>query len=102
LWEEHPELAEIATAAAAERDPAAAWRAFCPWRQTITQAKPNAAHLALAGLQEQRAGKAEITIITQNVDGLHQRAGGQRVVELHGSIARSRLQRTGMYPAALQ
>ncbi len=49
-------------------------------------AKPNKAHLALAGLEE--AGKLK-AIITQNIDGLHQMAGSQRVLELHGSVHRN-------------
>ena len=50
------------------------------------QAKPNAAHLALARLEE--AGKLR-WVITQNIDGLHQAAGSRRVLELHGSVLRN-------------
>ena len=51
-----------------------------------SNAKPNAAHLALAKLEEQGKLKA---VITQNIDGLHQAAGSQNVLELHGSIHRN-------------
>jgi NAD-dependent SIR2 family protein deacetylase len=51
----------------------------------VASARPNAGHLALARLE--RAG-AVTGVITQNVDGLHQAAGSQRVLELHGSLAR--------------
>lgn len=50
------------------------------------QAKPNAAHLALAKLEQQGKLKA---VITQNIDGLHQAAGSRRVLELHGSVLRN-------------
>lgn len=51
-----------------------------------SQAQPNAAHQALAGLEQQGKLKA---VITQNIDGLHQKAGSQRVLELHGSVLRN-------------
>ncbi|MEJ2087547.1 MAG: NAD-dependent protein deacetylase [Gammaproteobacteria bacterium] len=51
----------------------------------ISEARPNAAHEALVALEA--LGKVE-SVVTQNVDGLHQRAGQQRVIELHGSLAR--------------
>lgn len=54
------------------------------------QAQPNAAHLALAKLEEMGKLKA---VITQNIDGLHQKAGSKHVLELHGSIHRNRCQR---------
>lgn len=53
-------------------------------------AQPNDAHLALAKLEEMGKLKA---VITQNIDGLHQKAGNQKVLELHGSIHRNRCQR---------
>ncbi|PFG16323.1 NAD-dependent deacetylase [Propionicimonas paludicola] len=60
------------------------------------QAKPNPAHLALAKLEAQ--GKLS-AVITQNIDGLHQAAGSQRVLELHGSVLRNRCVRCGTsYP----
>ena len=55
-------------------------------------AKPNAAHLKLAELE--RAGRLS-AIITQNIDGLHQKAGSNTVLELHGSIWRNRCMRSG-------
>ena len=60
------------------------------------EAKPNAAHLALAKLEQ--AGKLK-AIVTQNIDGLHQKAGSKCVYELHGSVYRNRCQRCGkQYP----
>ena len=58
-------------------------RSFIGW-QRFQQARPNPAHFALARLEQQ--GRLLCTV-TQNVDGLHQRAGSQRVTELHGSLA---------------
>jgi NAD-dependent deacetylase len=58
------------------------------WRRgTIHQAQPNPGHLALAALEQQAAGrKGSFTLITQNVDGLHERAGSQNGLKLHGDI----------------
>ena len=53
------------------------------------EARPNAAHLALAAFQE-RAGRERVALVTQNVDGLLQRAGALEVLEFHGSIFRVR------------
>lgn len=62
-------------------------------------AKPNLAHLALARLEAQRP---ETTIITQNIDGLHQAAGSKNVLELHGSMQRFYCMKCGRdYPASL-
>ena len=58
------------------------------------EAKPNAAHLALAELE--RRGKCK-AVITQNIDGLHQAAGSQKVLELHGSVHRNRCMKCGHF-----
>ena len=60
-------------------------------------AKPNAAHLKLAQLE--RAGKLR-AVITQNIDGLHQMAGSQNVLELHGSVHRNYCERCGKFYSA--
>ncbi len=57
-------------------------------------AKPNAAHKKLAEME--RAGKL-VAVVTQNIDGLHQAAGSQRVYELHGSIHRNHCLRCGRF-----
>lgn len=90
LWEEHPELAEVATGAAAKVDPMAPWRAFGSMREAARRAVPNAAHFALVRLEELLQDRAAVTVITQNVDGLHQRAGSRDVIEFHGALRRSR------------
>lgn len=67
---------------------------FYKERMLFTDAKPNAAHLALARLEETGKLKA---IITQNIDGLHQMAGSKEVLELHGSVHRNYCSRCGEF-----
>ena len=88
LWEEAG-VAELATAESMAQRPADVWKLFGPVRRQARAANPNAAHSALAET-ERRLSAAAFTIITQNIDGLHQRAGSSNVVELHGSIFRTR------------
>ena len=64
------------------------WETWGPLRPVVAAAQPNAAHQAIASLEMRFP--AAITVATQNVDGLHQRAGSQVVAELHGSLFRSR------------
>ena len=78
---------DLATPAAFRRDPELVWEWYDWRRQRIAPCEPNAAHLTLA---EMEATLADFTLITQNVDGLHQAAGNRRVLELHGNIWRVR------------
>lgn len=93
LWESH-RAEDLATPEAFARDPELVWRWY-EWRRGIVRdAQPNAAHRALARLADGLAftgGRA--TLITQNVDGLHARAGSRDVLELHGNIFRARCSR---------
>ncbi len=73
----------LATPEAFENDPKLVWEWYDWRRQMIRDAKPNAAHDVLARWTRERPG---FTLITQNVDGLHERAGAERLVRLHGSI----------------
>ncbi len=67
------------------------WAAHGGARKRLKNVKPNAAHFTLAQWQnEWRSPEREITIVTQNVDGLHQLAGATDVIEIHGSLMRSR------------
>jgi NAD-dependent deacetylase len=66
---------------------------FWQFYQATTRVAPTAAHRALAAFEERLPQGAEITIITQNVDGLHQAAGSRTVCEFHGSLARWRCER---------
>ena len=86
LWSKfRPE--ELATAEAFQRDPKFVQDWYARRRENARKAKPNAGHLALAEM-EKRA--PEFLLVTQNVDGLHARAGSKRLVELHGNIHRFR------------
>lgn len=86
LWSKfRPE--ELATADAFRRDPKFVQDWYAWRRGQALEAKPNAGHLALAEM-ERRA--PEFLLVTQNVDGLHARAGSKRIVELHGNIHRLR------------
>ena len=83
LWERFDPM-ELATPEAWRADPEQAW-AWYAWRASLVSgAQPNAGHLALARWQ-QRDG-VELTIVTQNVDDLHERAGAQVLAHLHGSL----------------
>ncbi len=86
LWRRfRPE--ELATPEAFARDPRLVWEWYA-WRQgLVAGCQPNAGHLALARLE--REGPS-VTLITQNVDGLHSRAGSTRVLELHGDLFQAR------------
>lgn len=89
LWAEYnPE--EICTPQAFHRNPGLVWEWHEHQRSLVEQARPNAAHLALAELERY---VASVTVITQNFDGLHQEAGSTRVLELHGNIRRVRCSR---------
>jgi NAD-dependent deacetylase len=93
LWEEAG-VAELATPRALAERPDEVWRLFGPLRAQARAAHPNAAHRAIAEL-EQRIGPGAVTVITQNVDGLHQRAGSSNVLELHGTAFRTRCSSDG-------
>jgi len=82
LWRNfRPE--ELATPAAFARDPVLVWEWYQWRRGIVAAAQPNPGHLALVELE---ARTSAFTLITQNVDGLHQRAGSRNVLEIHGSI----------------
>jgi NAD-dependent deacetylase len=86
----------VATPGGFEQDPARVWRFYSERRAGVAGARPNAAHEALAVI-ERRLGD-RFLLATQNVDGLHLAAGSQRVVELHGSLWRSRCSRCDRPP----
>jgi NAD-dependent deacetylase len=82
LWR-HYRAEELATPHAFARDPALVWEWYDWRRGLIADCEPNAAHQSLV---EMEGECEEFTLITQNVDGLHQRAGSERMIELHGNI----------------
>lgn len=82
LWRNfRPE--DLATPQAFQRDPRLVWQWYDWRRGLIAQIRPNPGHLALVALEEQ---VPDFTLITQNVDGLHRRAGSRRLLEIHGSL----------------
>jgi NAD-dependent deacetylase len=82
LWSSFDPM-QLASPAGFRADPALVWRWYAWRRQLVARAQPNAGHLALA----RAAGRFEsLRIVTQNVDGLHQRAGSREVIEIHGNI----------------
>ncbi len=86
LWSKYrPE--DLATPEAFRRNPRLVWEWYQSRRERVGSVSPNAGHVALAEL-ERRVPR--FTLITQNVDGLHQRAGSKRVIELHGNIVRTK------------
>lgn len=74
---------ELATPEAFLRDPGLVWRWYRWRRELVARVEPNAGHFALARLAELLP---RLTLVTQNVDGLHQRAGSQDVIEIHGNL----------------
>jgi NAD-dependent deacetylase len=86
LWKEQkPE--ELATPEAFARNPKLVWEWYDWRRQCIAKVLPNPGHYALVDLER---NKRHFTLVTQNVDGLHDRAGSGRILKLHGDIWRMR------------
>jgi NAD-dependent deacetylase len=82
IWAQYDPM-EYATIDAFRRDPVKVWEFYALRLDALRSAEPNAGHVALAELE--RRGLVE-AVVTQNIDGLHQRAGSREVVEVHGSI----------------
>ncbi len=86
LWAQYrPE--DLASPQGFQRNPRLVWEWYAWRREQVMQAAPNAGHQALAAIEQHIP---EFTLVTQNVDSLHQRAGSQRVIELHGNITRTK------------
>jgi NAD-dependent deacetylase len=86
LWAEYsPE--ELATPRAFRRNPRLVWEWYEWRRELVAEAKPNPAHFALVEMEKHYP---QFHLITQNVDGLHHRAGSRNVIELHGNITRTK------------
>ncbi len=82
LWRQY-RAEDLATPEAFARDPKLVWEWY-DWRRVlIARAGPNAGHRALAEMERR---VPEFTLITQNVDGLHDRAGSRRVLKVHGDL----------------
>ncbi len=85
LWEGH-RVEDVSTPQGFARDPALVHAFYDARRAKLASVRPNAAHEALARLDEQWPG--ELLLVTQNVDDLHERAGSKRLVHMHGELTR--------------
>ena len=83
LWRKYDPM-QLATIDAFYEDPKLVWEWYEERRKNILNAKPNPGHTAIAEFEKYK----EVVVLTQNIDGLHQRAGSTNVLELHGSIVR--------------
>ena len=87
LWENHP-VEQVASPEGFRQDPEMVWRFYAMRRRKVNDVEPNPGHLALAEVEERLGDRC--LLVTQNVDGLHRRAGSQRIIEIHGNIMESR------------
>jgi NAD-dependent deacetylase len=87
LWESHP-IEKVATPEGFEEDPRLVWRFYSERRRGAVGVHPNPGHLALADAEARMGDR--FLLVTQNVDGLHRRAGSIRLVEIHGSLFETR------------
>ena len=97
LWENY-KIEEVATPQAWVANPALVLDFYNQRRRQVMQAKPNDAHIAIAELQEH----FDITVITQNIDDLHERAGSKKVLHLHGEIMKARSEKDAARIISLQ
>jgi NAD-dependent deacetylase len=92
LWEGY-DIDEVATATAWKRNPALVLEFYNMRRKSVAEAKPNAAHYTLAALE----ADFDVQIITQNIDDLHERAGSNKVLHLHGEIFKMRSEKNELF-----
>ena len=85
LWENH-RVEEVATPEAWHRDRSLVLRFYNERRKALLGAEPNEGHRIIAGWEK----KHRVTVVTQNVDDLHERAGSTRVIHLHGELMKAR------------
>ncbi|UGU16343.1 NAD-dependent deacylase [Sinomicrobium kalidii] len=85
LWEGH-DVMEVASPEGFRKNPALVLDFYNKRRRRLFEVEPNTAHYALADLQSEY----EVTVVTQNVDNLHERAGSKNVVHLHGELLKAR------------
>lgn len=83
LWRNHDAM-KLATIDAFYDNPKLVWEWYNERRMNIFQAHPNPGHVAIAELEKY----AEVVVLTQNIDGLHQKSGSSKVLELHGSMVK--------------
>ena len=84
LWENYP-VEQVASHEGWIRDPVLVNNFYNGLRRKLWQAQPNEGHRLIAGME----AKYDVTVITQNVDDLHERAGSSRVIHLHGELSKA-------------
>ncbi|MGD9545358.1 MAG: NAD-dependent deacylase [Methylocystis sp.] len=90
MWKRYDPM-QLATPEAFARNPALVHDFYNMRRRNLIAASPNAAHVALARLEAQLARRCgALTLVTQNVDDLHERAGSRRVIHMHGELLKAR------------
>lgn len=89
LWENH-RVEDVATPEAFERNPELVYRFYNERRQKLLsdEVKPNAAHIALAEFAKNSGH--QVTVVTQNIDDLHERGGSENVIHMHGELLKAR------------
>ncbi len=92
LWENHP-VEDVATPEGYERNPELVQSFYNQRRAQLAQVQPNEAHISLARFEEEFKG--DFLLITQNVDDLHERAGSNNLIHMHGELQKVRCQNTG-------
>lgn len=95
LWEQH-RVEDVASPEGFEQDPRVVWNFYSLRRQQARSVEPNPGHLALAAIEERLGDR--FLLVTQNIDGLHHRAGSERVIEIHGSLFRTKCSRCDLDP----
>jgi len=92
IWGKY-DFTKLATPQGFKEDPRLVWEWYQLRQREIKKAKPNAAHITIVDMEDHFP---RFSVLTQNIDGMHRRAGSRNVVELHGSIWRMRCARDGL------
>ncbi|XP_047528854.1 NAD-dependent protein deacylase-like [Vanessa atalanta] len=88
-WRKY-QASSLATPEAFRSSPSLVWEFYHYRREVAAQAQPNAGHIAIAKFEMKYGVEKKVTVITQNVDGLHERAGTKNLIELHGNLFKTR------------
>jgi NAD-dependent deacetylase len=98
LWENY-HVEDVATPQAWEANPALVWAFYQARRRQLHEVEPNPAHAALATLEQ---GLEHLTLVTQNVDDLHERGGSLEVVHMHGQLETLRCENSGRHEVRME
>ncbi|XP_041970237.1 NAD-dependent protein deacylase-like [Aricia agestis] len=88
-WRKY-QASSLATPEAFKTSPSLVWEFYHYRREVAAKAQPNAGHIAIAEFESKHGENKQVTVITQNVDGLHARAGTKNLIELHGNLYKTR------------